>query len=169
MSKGIVHVQASVILAGAFGIMGEPEYAIGAFLGTILSPDLDVDKSFIGDKFILQRLGAIPHRAWRTCWHFYRKSIKHGSELSHFPIISTLGRIAYLFLFCVIIPYMVLSYFGFDFWYEVNWWFGILCQRWKVVLGLMGSDFIHYALDIATVNDTFNLNSLLSAKTKGRR
>ena len=181
MSKGIVHVQASVILAGAFAIMSEPEYAIGALLGTILSPDLDVDKAFIGDKIVRKTFqrkswgkwgiltGTIAHGLWRQCWHFYRKSIKHGSELSHFPVISTLGRIAYLFLFCVIIPSLVLSWFGFDFLYEVQWYFGILCRFWKVVVGLMGSDFIHYVLDIATVNDSFNVNSLLGAKTRGRR
>lgn len=176
MSSGVVHQRSSVILAGGFLIggflTGDPSayaYAAGALTGVLLSPDLDVDKAFIGDKIILKRLGGFSHRVWRNCWHFYRKSIKHGSELSHFPVVSTLGRIFYLFLFCVIVPNIILSFFGWDFASETAWWFGKLCQSWRVVLGLMGSDFIHWVMDIATRNDSFDLGSLLSGRTQGKR
>lgn len=152
---------------------GEPsdiEYALGAFIGTTLTPDLDVDKGFVGDAYVLKRFGKIPYKVWRGIWHFYRRSVKHGSELSHFPVVGTLFRLAYLFFFAVVLPNYFLSiFFPLNPEWEIAWWFGNLCQHWKVVVGLMASDTHHYMMDIATRNDTFSLESLLRGKTNFKR
>lgn len=142
------------------------EYAAGSLVGVVLTPDLDVDAGNISYTMARRvRLETI----WSALWHFYRSSIKHGSELSHFPVISTLGRLAYIFLFCVIIPNMILSWFGWNFDYETHWWANFVVSRWRMILALMGSDFIHYILDVATVNNKFNFWSLISRKTAYKR
>lgn len=173
MSNGKVHATASIILAGGFLIGGavlrDPscfEYAAGSLAGVLLSPDLDVDSRNLSYKF-MRRFKT--ETLWSALWHYYRGSIKHGSPLSHLPVLGTLGRIAYMFLFCVILPNVALSYVGWDFWQETSWWAALTMTHWKFWLGLMGSDFIHYILDVATVQDKFNINSLFSGKTAYKR
>jgi uncharacterized metal-binding protein len=177
MSAGKVHVQASVLMAAGFFVgtlftrdVSDIEYSIGAMVGALITPDLDVDKAYIGDKYILKRFGKVPHSVWRACWHFYRRSIKHGSELSHFPVVGTVFRLAYLFFFAIVLPsYLMAFFFGIDPAAEVAWWFGKVCQHWKIVVGLTASDTHHYFMDIATVQDTFSLESLLRRKTNFKR
>lgn len=177
MSAGRVHAQASVLLAGGFFVgtlftrdVTDIEYAIGALIGTILTPDLDVDKGFIGDEYIRRRFGQIAYRIWRGGWHFYRRSVKHGSELSHFPVLGTVFRLVYIFLFAVILPMVVVNFFTpVNFQSEITWWVWQTLPRWKIIVGLMASDFHHYCMDIATTNDKFNLGSLLARKTNYKR
>lgn len=169
MSAGYVHTRASVILAGAFVTAAvvshnasDVQYAIGALVGVMVTPDCDVDNGFIAYHYIKRSLGSWAERIWDYIWFFYRRSLKHGSELSHFPIISTLGRITYLFFFAIVLPYLFMGIFvHFDLRYELLWWVGKICQYWKVVVGLMGADTIHFALDIATSDGKFDLDSLL--------
>jgi uncharacterized metal-binding protein len=158
MSAGIVHTRACFILAAGFatGITQDPatvQYIAGAVAGIICSPDLDVDSGFIAYQYI----GNIPYVGkplswvWRKLWYSYATSLKHGSILSHFPIIGTLGRMAYLFLFLLVIPYLVLCLFvPYDFVGELNWWANFLFGYWRVLVGLVSADFIHWGLDILT-------------------
>lgn len=169
MSSGVVHTQSAVALAVGFSLgalitydVQASQYAVGALLGIFVSPDCDVDKGFVAYGYIRRRLGDWAEYLWDRVWYMYRRSVKHGSELSHFPIISTLGRLAYLFLFCVIIPNLLLSFIGFSFAEETSFWFGKLVQNWRVVVGLMSIDLIHWFLDIATVKGQFSLSSLLA-------
>jgi uncharacterized metal-binding protein len=158
MSAGHVHTRACVILAAGFSVgilasqnIADFQYVAGALTGIMLSPDLDVDAKNLSYTYIRKRLGRLPELAWTWLWHFYRKSIKHGSELSHFPVISTLGRLAYLFLFLVLLPSIVIhaNYLP-SVQAEVIWWFGKVCQYWRFILALMGADIIHWGLDIMT-------------------
>jgi uncharacterized metal-binding protein len=147
-----------MILAGGF-LLGSLafgngiEYAIGALLGIMLTPDLDVDGGYIGGKIIRNKVGRWAERAWDVLWYFYRKSLKHGSELSHFPIISTLFRLAYLGFFLVGIP-SILIYFVSPHLLEhapdFSRWVDLVAHRYRLILGLMGSDLIHYTLDTLT-------------------
>lgn len=158
MSAGCVHQKASVILASSF-LLGSLtlgngiEYAIGSLVGIMLTPDLDVDKGYIGNKIIRNRMGRMVERAWDGLWYFYRKSLKHGSELSHFPVVSTIFRLAYLFFFLMVLPYTLLEMIApgaWNMWQELAWWIELGAKHYKVILGLMGSDLIHYALDVLT-------------------
>lgn len=170
MSSGRVHTLSAITLATGFAVgalatydMDSMQYAYGALAGILVSPDCDVDKGFVAYGYIRQRLGDWAEFVWDRVWYMYRRSIKHGSELSHFPVVSTLGRLAYLFLFAVIIPYLILDIvFPIDLGYELSWWFGKICQYWRIVVGLASIDFIHWFLDIATVKGQFNLRSLLT-------
>src|SRR4026208_1432756 len=102
MSSGTVHTQACVALAVGFSIgalatydVEASQYAVGALVGVLVSPDCDVDNGFVAYGYIRKRLGDWAEFIWDRVWYMYRRSVKHGSELSHFPIISTLGRLAY--------------------------------------------------------------------------
>lgn len=158
MSAGHVHTKACLMLAGGF-LVGtvfsrQPEdiqYVAGALAGIFVSPDCDVDSKFIAYKYIRQRLGKLAETAWNFLWYYYRKSIKHGSELSHVPIVGTTGRLLYLYCFGIVLPYVILcQVLPLDFWYELDWWSKHILVYWKIWIGLMGADLIHWALDIAT-------------------
>ena len=87
MSSGCVHRKSSIILGsgfllGSFAFGNGIEYAIGAMIGILLTPDLDVDGGYIGDKIIRNRLGRSGFgywagKGWDMLWYFYRKSLKH--------------------------------------------------------------------------------------------
>jgi uncharacterized metal-binding protein len=159
MSAGCVHQRASIALAGGFLLgqlaFGSPgiEYAIGSLVGILISPDLDVDAGNISNTIIRNRLGTWAERGWSLLWGVYRGSVKHGSPLSHFPVISTLARIGYLYLMLIIIPYGVMEIVApgaWNIWDEFSWWIYRLVEHWQLIVGLMGSDLIHYVLDILT-------------------
>lgn len=178
MSAGCVHQRASIALAAGFligSLVWGPgiEYAAGALVGIMLTPDLDVDAGNISNQIIREKIGGKPNakqktkpwfilrywigygieKGWDMLWYFYRKSLKHGSELSHFPVISTVFRLGYLFLFILVIPYTLLALIVPGAWSigsELQWWFDVTLQHYKVILGLMGSDLIHWVLDITT-------------------
>ena len=158
MSAGCVHQQASVALAGGF-LLGSLafgngiEYAAGALVGIMLTPDLDVDKGFLANAIIRNRIGKWAEMAWNGFWYVYKKSLKHGGPLSHFPVVGTMGRLAYIFFFLLVIPYSVVELIApgaWDIWSELSWWIELAVRYHKVILGLMGSDFIHWGLDTLT-------------------
>lgn len=120
--------------------------AAGALAGTIITPDLDVDKAFIGDKIIEKKVGSLAKRFWLWFWKPYKTSMKHGRYLSHFPVISTLVRLLYIHFRLILLP-------GLVYW--------LIYPQWDIrqlvltipptfVYGLVGSDIIHYFLDLLT-------------------
>jgi uncharacterized metal-binding protein len=159
MSTGRTHTRASLILSGTFlvgtlftGNVSDVQYAFGAALGVMLSPDLDVDNKNISYKYI-RSIGNVFEFIWGWLWYPYRKSLKHGGNLSHDPIIGTLGRIIFLFYRLIVIPEVILSVSGqVDFWNEMQWWAWKMILLWKIWIGLAGADLIHFVLDIATTN-----------------
>jgi hypothetical protein len=64
-----------------------------------------------------------------------------------------LGRITYLFFFTIVIPYTVLMLLlpgAWDIQTELGWWWGKIWEHWRLIVGLMGADFIHFILDVST-------------------
>jgi len=127
-------VLAGIILSNSF-LLHEFDYvimSIGCFVGILLSPDLDVDNGNISN-YLLRRIWKPIEKLWFIYWFPYRKLLKHRSFLSHFPVISTFGRIVY-----ISIPIVILSFYidiNIHYW---NLWF---------VFGLMFSDLLHYLMD----------------------
>ena len=157
MSSGHIHTKASLLLTGGFIVtsvltwdISGLSYAAGSLLGVMVTPDCDVDGGTVSDKYIRRRLGKVFEKGWDGLWYFYRRSLKHGGELSHFPLIGTMGRIVYLFACLIIVPHIA-SYVVFspswDLWYVIGWYWDRLWEGWRVILGLAGADFIHYILD----------------------
>lgn len=71
--------------------------AVGCMSGMILSPDLDHDSGSISYEFIRKIGGGIIESWWHGIWRPYQLALKHRSFWSHFPAVSTLVRILYLF------------------------------------------------------------------------
>ena len=166
MSAGCVHQKASIALAGGF-LLGQlafgpgMEYAAGALVGIMIGPDLDVDAKNISNQIIREKIGGKPsgrqkhtpwfvirrrvawavEKVWDGLWFIYRGSVKHGSPLSHFPVISTLFRLAYLFLILLVIPYAAFALLfpgAWDVGMEIRWWIELGAKHYRIILGLMG-------------------------------
>jgi len=164
MSTGKTHVTASLVLASAF-MVGAIftsrtemfECAVGALCGTMVTPDWDVDKTFIGNKLIKSKLGRPVERVFNAWLTPYKKSFKHGQFASHFPVYGTYGRMLYVLLMGVVpfyVPYLIilsLQNYYIVLIYEAEWWVRMLFVSWYTV-GLVSSDLIHFTLDKLTKN-----------------
>lgn len=160
-------------MAGSLFFGSGVEYAAGALVGILISPDLDVDAKNISNQIIREKIGGRPNakqkdkpwfvfrrrvawaveKVWDGLWYFYRESVKHGSPLSHFPVLSTLFRLAYLYLILIVLPYVAFALFlpgAWDIGVEIRWWNALAIRHYQIILGLIGSDVIHWGLDILT-------------------
>jgi uncharacterized metal-binding protein len=151
-----------VALAGSF-VLGSlafgpgVEYAIGALVGILIGPDLDVDRGNLSNTIIRNRIGRWAEIGWNVLWYPYKKSLKHGSPLSHWPVVSTMFRLVYLFLFLLVIPYGLMELVlpgAWDFKMELSWWLALGAKHYRIILGLIGSDVIHWTLDVLTKENT---------------
>lgn len=161
MSSGRTHVKASLALASGFSLAavfsGRTELlecAFGALTGILLTPDLDVDKTYIGDKIIQRRAGWFVRRIWETFWRPYKTSFKHGQFASHFPVWSTFVRLSYIYFWLIFLPNFLIKLLGLFNWelIHVLAWYAILFFDLEFFVGLASSDFIHYTLDKTTKN-----------------
>ena len=112
----------------------------GAVIGILLSPDLDVDNGNIADYMIKRYTGGIVETVWTMLWTVYRKAFKHRSFLSHFPLVSTIIRIAYLsvFYFLIAAPLKWVASLVHIDWPTFWWW---------AFVGLVLADTSHWGLD----------------------
>jgi uncharacterized metal-binding protein len=128
----------------------------GSLLGIFFTPDLDVDNGFLTDQWIRQRLGSVAEWIWKQFWYPYRRSLKHGGPLSHFPGLGTAGRIVYVYVMLIGLPSLILFLlyrtwgYGWNILGELDWWWGWILLRWKIWLGLATADTLHFCLDVLT-------------------
>jgi uncharacterized metal-binding protein len=128
-------------------------YAVGSLIGVWITPDLDVDRGYWLDGWVRKNLGGIAAWIWEMFWYPYRRSLKHGSPLSHAPVVSTYGRIEYVYIILIVIPH--LSYYfllspGWDLQYVLWWYWDMIWDQREIIWGLVASDIIHWALDKLT-------------------
>lgn len=118
------------ILAGAGTLFG------CGIVGQILSPDLDQPNITASEWYVIRRLGPLAG-LWIAFWWPYAVLIKHRSALSHYPVVGTAGRLAYLFWG----PLLAIK----------NWdtpvpvWAAVLFTG--MIAGLAVSDMAHYVMD----------------------
>jgi uncharacterized metal-binding protein len=162
MSSGRVHAKASLILAAGFSIGALISQdarllrcASGALIGIFIAPDLDLTNGgIVAGNLIRQKVGWAGQRAWKLFWVSYSNSLKHGSWLSHFPLLSTFVRLAYIYFWSVVLFYALslallpLGYY-YEIKYELIWWVGVFLEP-MFFYGLASSDTIHFFLDILT-------------------
>lgn len=143
MAKGTQHAAHSLIAApiagAALGYLVAPATglgaAIGCVLGILVGSDLDqVDQVVIHTaerKFIkyIPVLGYL----WLALWDPYARLIPHRHPLSHFPIVGTLGRVAWLRFVARVVGWDVLAI-------DARILLG-------VVAGLLISDTLHWFAD----------------------
>lgn len=158
MSSGRTHTTASLLLAGGFLVgslvaldLSGVQYSIGALVGVPLNPDLDVNHGRVDGNKIVRRAGLAPYYGWMGVWFMYRLSMKHGSLLSHLPVIGTVGRLVYLFLLVIVVPLVLLApIFHYDALEKVIQCLVFILKYPKVIVGLICADIIHWALDVIT-------------------
>lgn len=160
MPSGHVHSAATTSIIMTVATIGfvakEPiDYAYicaGAFANYFMSPDLDVDAGFIGFSYFkkIPMLGWAVSWVWRMVWMPYALAISHRSWLSHFPIISTVLRIGYLY---AIVAALAAAFGHYQqlvsLVSEASGIRAIAKAMWLSFYGLCLTDTSHYVLDRA--------------------
>jgi uncharacterized metal-binding protein len=171
MPSGFAHSSSTIILSGVVaGAMLALDYqpelvtsaTIGVLAGLFIGPDWDVDGGNISDYHARKSLGVLPAAIFSFWKAPYAIALRHRSFTSHFPIISTLVRIAYIFFPILIvlfrnqntkhgriifrsvlsqvlsIPFISLMYFLLPYAYPWGAY---------VIAGLILSDTLHFLMD----------------------
>ena len=114
----------------------------GLMAQRIMSPDLD-QQQITFSEYLVNRLNPIVGKMWEMYWWAYSAAIPHRHFISHFPIISTIIRIIYLFL-----PFYLLSFFDIK---PLKIFFDLAFYYWDYslyfILGMIIADIGHYCLD----------------------
>lgn len=151
MPRGEIHTIDTLIISSlcagggpALGLGGAATglLVFGALTGLVMNPDLDVDGGSDAFRIVRSLGGPILSAAWRVFWFPYAKLASHRSFWSHFPVVSTLIRVAYLSAFICPVSLGILSYLG--------WPWPTLDQLTPLgfwLLGLMLSDAVHFIHD----------------------
>ena len=149
MPSGRVHTLSSLIvatvslptlLASGLSTSSAIGCTAGALVGILVNCDADVDGGSIADYFVRVYTGRIVEAGWDLLWTPYRKVCKHRGFISHFPLVSTCVRIAYLSVFYFLIATPLKYLFGLV---RIDWaWF-----LWWAFVGLVLADTCHWGLD----------------------
>ena len=120
-------------------------YASGILLGTLISPDLDIDSGNISDTMI-RKVSRPAQVIWRLAWQPYSKLVPHRHPISHFPFLGTVLRIGYLFgvinVFSIF-TYIIMRNLGLDDSVSL-----IFFWNWSFFFGLAHADIVHFLVDI---------------------
>ena len=151
MPNGIVHTRATMITTVAVGALSvclgaTPEQSFiissGALLGTIVSPDNDVDEGFMGFHIVRVLCGDAASILYQLYWRPYALICNHRGIVSHTPIVSTIIRMVYLFA-----PLLIIVF-------TLNYEYGrsLLSLLITLFFGLCVSDCVHILLDFVTTS-----------------
>ena len=141
MPNGRRHTIASCVVGAASGaalILYSPEAAFwcttGALAGILLTPDNDL-RGNITYHYVKKYAGLPAYFLWKLVWWCYG-FIPHRSPLSHAPVLSTIIRLLYLWLWILPIWYYL----------QLPWpTFSVNAGWWLIGLGL--ADIAHGWLD----------------------
>jgi len=108
MSSGKTHGRATLLLVAPVAIASVIIFptdpllsvivgAVGCATGLIIDPDLDIESITMSEWRMIKKL-SIFGMLWAALWYPYAVLIPHRSPLSHWPILGTAGRAAYIFL-----------------------------------------------------------------------
>lgn len=145
MSSGRTHSLASVVAGGiatGVSISSGLSYAdsiaigLGCLSGILIGPDADVDTGNVSLAILRDDFGSIASNLWRIAWYPYARIIPHRHFVSHFPIISTAIRVAYITIVPFVLMRMMQIEITFD-WMFVYWF-----------IGLCISDTLHAIFDL---------------------
>lgn len=147
MSRGNTHALATILLAGANGLvvhqLGYPvthtaALTGGTLAGLLLTPDLDIDEGCFANDIVRRTAGRKAERLWSLFWLPYSRLIRHRSHLSHLPLLGTALRLAYL----LALPLFMLWLAGNPPGLQV-----IPAWGWWAAGGLALADTLHYVMD----------------------
>ena len=149
MPSGRIHSASSMVVAVSSattmlllnrGIEGIAGVASGALIGILVNCDADVDSGSIANFYIRHYTGQVADVTWKLLWTPYAKLCKHRGFISHFPVTSTIIRVAYLsvFYFLVATPLKWVASLVHIDWPLFLWW---------AFVGLVLADSAHWGLD----------------------
>ena len=127
----------TVTIAIFIGVIPSVTFLAGYLLGAICDPDLD-QIGLSGAEGRAMRKFGILGVMWVMYWFPYGYVMPHRSFISHFPFVSTLLRLGYLFF----IPAILALYFQ----WTVDWKLMGELFMW-LLCGLGIADTLHYLLD----------------------
>jgi uncharacterized metal-binding protein len=149
MPNGRVHSLACLVTSASaggfvyFNKLSTPltscHVALGALLGILISPDLDLMETGNYSLVILRKRSDFLARLWRWFWWPYARLSRHRG-ISHWPIIGTLLRFVYCIVPAIIVTAILNLYL-----LEVRLNLDVLLPY---LIGLMLSDFVHTTLDV---------------------
>lgn len=135
LSLGLAHTAADFLgipADASFNIAAATGAFVGGMAGLILSPDLDLVNRNNGGCMALNFWRAIAlHRYWRVYG-----LLPHHSPLSHWPVLGTLGRLAYCAPFWLVPGWALAPYSDAQ-----------LIFLATAVLNLAVADCLHWVLD----------------------
>ena len=143
MASGRAHALVSLVAAVPCGIavgwltadIGAGVAAtVGCASGIALSPDLDMAQEITESERLVIRHLWVAGWLWTLLFLPYGWLFKHRG-ISHWPIVGTLGRLLYLYLF-----YLLLALWQ-------SWPLSLPPLAWPWAAGLAWSDFLHWVLD----------------------
>lgn len=151
MSSGIVHARATLVVTPLTGLLayGATENVAlstwamaGCLSGLVLTPDLDQEGVSSAEWKIIRLTLGLGY-VWLAFWGPYSVILPHRSALSHWPVISTLLRLLYLWA-----GVWVLGRLG--LWPPPPGLEALLLRPEvrALVVGLMASDITHWLFDV---------------------
>jgi len=123
---------------------------VGCVAGVFLSPDLDINHKTVSERAFAVWFGKIIGKVWFIIWWPYAMAIPHRHWTSHFPIVGTVGRLAYLWVILRLFNYAVPIT-------EELVWFSA---------GLAFADILHWIMDGFPL---FGIDERLGIKRRPRR
>lgn len=116
----------------------------GCAFSLLVDPDLDIDTGTRNKKRARRSFGpfAIP---WLVFWHAYSLAVPHRSPVSHFPILGTMIRLAYLFGGSLFVAWLLSPDLAGWLWQQLCWPAGAYIL-WAAA-GLALSDIAHWVFD----------------------
>ena len=150
MATGKIHHIATVGLAAATAIVAAGSGASltqaaflgsGCLVGVLITPDLDMHHDVHSHQVVRKTLGMPLAFLWRGLWWLYARLIPyHRHPLSHWPVLGTVGRLAYLASIALLVTFFLNIPLP-----EVQ---KITWLPW-VAGGLPMADILHWVMDIA--------------------
>lgn len=152
MPGGKVHTALTITTAigviapyAVVNLNGDPYmYIAGNLMGVLLTPDHDVDAGNVTDTLI-RKISPTAQWVWRRFWTPYALAIPHRGVISHFPVLGTFIRLAYIFLFLNVLNLIVWGIGRLMGWNNtvsfVFWW------NSSFFWGLVHVDVIHWLAD----------------------
>ena len=158
MPSGRTHAIITTAIAATLLASGHPYCASGAALGLVVTPDLDVDTKRAPDNVIWSLYGERAKDMWRAFWMAYSKAMPHRSIRSHFPVISTVIRIAYVATWLIGVFILIYLAAAQLMTWPANGWAVLIARageaiyrsmaaRW-MFCGLVSADTAHFVADI---------------------
>lgn len=152
MPSGRTHAIATIVIAAPITYTAthsiDPalinDALIGCFAGLFIHPDLDqeITVHHTTRKLIKYTFGL--GYLWMMLWHPYGFAMTHRSKLTHFPVIGTMSRVAYLAVIALVSIIALRQFTAMDYTYLIH---PLTTTHYALIGGLVIPDTLHAIMD----------------------